>query len=253
MPEPALLTVSLSHTDLSCYQSNDGTINAAVNGGNGGYNYSWNSSSVVGSSGSALIAGSYAVTISDVLGCTATDNTTILQPDEIVITMLQDTTVRIGHAVLIHNNVVGGVGAFTFDWKPKNDLNCSDCESPVSSTIADTEYQLLVQDVTGCTAAASVNIFVIVDKQLYIPNLFSPNSDGANDMFQIFSDAVKLFSMKIFNRWGEKVFESNDYKQGWDGYYKGELAPAGNYIYETSITYVDGQTEKRKGSVMLVR
>jgi gliding motility-associated-like protein len=161
--------------------------------------------------------------------------------------------VRIGHAVLIHNNVVGGVGAFTFDWQPKKDLNCSDCESPVSSTIANTEYQLLVQDATGCTATAGVNIFVIVDKQLYIPNLFSPNSDGVNDIFNIFTDVVKIFSMKIFNRWGEKVFESNEYNQGWDGYHNGELAPAGNYVYETSITFVDGQTEKRKGSVILVR
>jgi gliding motility-associated-like protein len=85
--------------------------------------------------------------------------------------------------------------------------------------------------------------------------LFSPNSDGSNDVFAIFTDnvSVKQFNLKIFNRWGEKVFESNDHKQGWDGYYNGLLAPAGNYVYETSITYVDGQTEKRKGSVMLVR
>ncbi len=253
LPEPTLLTVSLTYTDLSCFQSNDGTINTNMNGGNGGYNFLWNSNSIIGSSGSGLIAGNYAVTVSDIQGCTATDNTQIFQPDEIIVTMLKDTTVRIGHAVLIRNNVTGGVGAFTFNWQPKKDLNCSVCESPISSTIASAEYQLLVQDVTGCTATATVSIFVIVDKQLYIPNLFSPNNDGINDRFEIFTDAVKIFTIKIFNRWGEKVFETNDYKQGWDGYFNGELAPSGNYIYETSITFVDGQTEKRKGSVMLVR
>lgn len=253
LPEPLLLTVSLTHTDLSCYQSGDGTIQTTVNGGNGGYNYSWNNHSVVGNAGSSLIAGSYVVTVSDILGCTATGSTVILQPNEIIITMLQDTTVRIGHAVLIRNHVVGGVGNFIFNWHPDKDLNCSNCESPVSSTIQNIEYSLLVEDATGCTATSSVSIFVIVDKQLYIPNLFSPNNDGNNDRFEIFTDAVKLFSLKIFNRWGEKVFETNDHSQGWDGYYNGELAPAGNYVYEFSVTFVDGQTSKRKGSVMLMR
>ena len=255
LPDPNLLTVSITHTDLSCYLSNDGTLNTTVGGGNGGNSYQWNSASVFGSSGSNLAAGNYSVTVSDINGCTATDATGILQPDEIIISMLQDTTVRLGHAVLIRNKVVGGVGAYSFEWTPTKNLNCANCESPVASTIENIDYELLVTDATGCTAAGEVRIFVLLDKQLYIPNLFSPNGDGSNDVFGIFTDdlSVLQFSLKIFNRWGEKVFESNDYHQGWDGYFNGELSPSENYVYETSITFVDGQTEKRKGSVLLVR
>ncbi len=255
LPEPNLLTVSIAHSNLSCYLSNDGTLNTSVNGGNGGYGYQWNNAGVFGSEGSNLAAGNYAVTVTDALGCTTTDATQILQPDEIIISMLQDTTVRLGHPVLLRNKVVGGVGAYTFDWQPTKNLSCSNCESPVSSTLENMEYDLLVTDATGCTAAGSVRIFVLLDKQLYIPNLFTPNGDGSNDMFGIFTDdlSVKQFSLKIFNRWGEKVFETNNHLQGWDGFYNGETAPAGNYIYDTFITYVDGKTEKRKGSVMLIR
>jgi gliding motility-associated-like protein len=74
-----------------------------------------------------------------------------------------------------------------------------------------------------------------------------------NDFFEVFSTAVKLFEIKIFNRWGEKVFESDNIQKGWDGYFLGEQAQAGVYVYELSVTYLNNKTEKRRGSLSLIK
>lgn len=89
---------------------------------------------------------------------------------------------------------------------------------------------------------------------LYIPNAFSPNGDGNNDTYQLFAKNVDFQHLKIFNRWGEKVFETTDIKKAWDGIYKGEQAPTGIYTYTISYTPKDTNRPKQKsGSITLMR
>jgi trimeric autotransporter adhesin len=89
--------------------------------------------------------------------------------------------------------------------------------------------------------------------QLYIPNAFSPNGDGLNDLFLVYGYTIRSLRLVLFNQWGEKIFESNNQATGWNGTYKGKPQPSGVYMYVCQLVYRDGTTEIKKGSVNLVR
>ena len=98
------------------------------------------------------------------------------------------------------------------------------------------------------------------DSTLFVPDAFSPNGDGVNDVFRVVSsgDNITNFSMQVFDRWGELVFESSDINKGWDGQLRNQLAPAGTYVWK--ITYhlsspsnTYGSTISKHGTVILIR
>lgn len=88
---------------------------------------------------------------------------------------------------------------------------------------------------------------------IYIPNAFSPNGDGLNDLFQVYGYTIQSMRMVVFNQWGEKIFESFNQATGWNGQYKGKAQPSGVYKYVCEITLRDGTKQVKKGSVNLVR
>lgn len=87
----------------------------------------------------------------------------------------------------------------------------------------------------------------------YFPNVFTPNNDNKNDVFKILNVYnIKDFTLAIYNRWGEKVFETNDYLKGWNGYYKGLPAVLGSYVWHCNFSK-KGSIKNLKGSVLLLR
>lgn len=88
--------------------------------------------------------------------------------------------------------------------------------------------------------------------EIFIPNSFSPNNDGRNESFRAYGTIIASANMKIFNQWGELIFESSDWQTGWDGKYKGKLQPMGVYIYAMKIRLNNGQEIIRKGMVNLL-
>jgi len=88
---------------------------------------------------------------------------------------------------------------------------------------------------------------------VFIPNIFSPNGDGENDMFFIRGERIERTEMQVYNRWGNQVFESKDLTTGWDGKNKGMDCAAGVYFYRALIRFTDGREEERRGNVTLVR
>jgi gliding motility-associated-like protein len=120
-------------------------------------------------------------------------------------------------------------------------------------------YTVSVVDEYGCTASDSMRISTINISPLFVPNVFTPNGDGNNDYFQIYgpganNNYMPFFSIKIFDRIGELVYESSDPTFRWDGTYKGKLLLPGVYVYE--ITYfLDGTVAGQfcKGSITLLR
>jgi gliding motility-associated-like protein len=111
-------------------------------------------------------------------------------------------------------------------------------------------------DANGCVAMAQVTLTVGSDCQLgyYVPNAFSPNYDGNNDVFRVLtSDSPKSFRMLVFNRFGGKVFESSAISDGWNGMVGGSPFPTGTYVYVIAITTSAGAVIDRKGTLELVR
>jgi len=87
---------------------------------------------------------------------------------------------------------------------------------------------------------------------IYIPNSFTPNGDGINDTFGIQGEAIKDFTMQVYDRWGEKIFESKNYDERWDGTFEGVKAPQGTYVYHVSAMGITGKSATKNGSVNLI-
>jgi gliding motility-associated-like protein len=145
-----------------------------------------------------------------------------------------------------------------WNWTPASYLSCSDCPAPLSTPLAQTAYVLTVTNKNGCTASDTVIIKVQCEEStIRIPNAFTPNNDNNNDRFVI--KGISLVKhLVIFGRWGEKVFERSNFIAGdrsscWDGTYKGNLLPAGSYIYYAEMQCPAGGIITRKGSVVLIR
>lgn len=106
----------------------------------------------------------------------------------------------------------------------------------------------------GCldTAFAAISVNTL-GSNIFIPNSFTPNEDGKNDVFRILGGEIKKFDLKIFNRWGQIIFSSQERTRGWDGTYLSKPQPKGIYIYTVSIVLKDSSVINKKGTVLLIR
>ncbi len=103
----------------------------------------------------------------------------------------------------------------------------------------------------GCTQIVTAKIKVI--RPIFIPNSFTPNGDGKNDLFRVPPDIdAELISFRVFNRFGELVWQTSDSLSGWDGTVKGKVAPNGSYAYQIRIRQ-EQEVLELKGTVTLIR
>lgn len=169
----------------------------------------------------------------------------------------KDTTITLGESVSLGVNVSQGDPLLinAVQWSPPEGLSCTDCYEPVSSTYISRNYRVEVRYSQHCVVWDTVKIKVIDDNDLYIPNTFAPEaSNPENRTFRIYANKVIKAELMIFNRWGEKMYETDQGDTlGWDGTWKGEPAPMAVYIYHVRVTYFNGRKIERKGDVTLVR
>ena len=138
-------------------------------------------------------------------------------------------------------------------------LSCYTCPNPTVETYNSIDYTVEVTasiNGSNCIAETKVPVTVIPNYDIFIPNTFTPNGDGNNDFFQIFGNlpALKYLDVEIFDRIGEKVFESNDLRFTWDGTYKGKPLQPAVFVYTLRVVFVDNHSEKiYKGSLTLLK
>ena len=116
------------------------------------------------------------------------------------------------------------------------------------------KYEVLIESSFGCKGYDTIQVIVVGQAAFYVPNAFSPNGDGKNDIFRPIAIGYRnLNHFRIFNRWGEKVYFGQSLDSGWDGYYKGRPAELGVYFWELSYTDRLGKQGIMKGDVTLMR
>ncbi len=242
--------------NVTCWPLVDGAITLNVQGGQPLYSYSWsngkNDQNLTG-----LQVGQYRVTVTDENKCTADISFTLENDSAFAIQTIDAVTIEMGDVVTL-NTTSNSPGSASFNWTPMEEyagVSCIDCQSPSAMPSITTHYNVVAEDFRGCISKDSVTIFVIPNRPLYTPNAFSPNGDGVNDEYEIFGKktAMKKLEIMIFNRWGEKIFESNDKDFKWDGSFKGEIQTPGVYTYTINVTYIDGYFTNVKGSITLIR
>ena len=174
-----------------------------------------------------------------------------------VATMPGQMTVQNGFPVQIP--VTYSPNTASWNWTPATGLSCTNCPAPIAGPKFNTLYQVYFTDDKGCSNSASILVTTICkNMNLFIPNTFSPNGDGNNDIFYPRGkglDRMKL--LRVFNRWGEVVFEKrdcpvNDPSSGWNGTYKGQRPIAGVYIYQAEVFCENGELIILNGNVALI-
>lgn len=152
------------------------------------------------------------------------------------------------------NVTLNGGGGVSYIWSPSTGLSCSNCQSPVASPSVTTEYILTVYNSAGCYDYDTVLVEVKqVCEDIFIANAFSPNDDGNNDVLHVLSTCLKKMTFRIYDRWGNKVFETKDRTQGWDGKFNGQPMDSGVYAWWLEGNDETGKYFKVKGNVSIIR
>ena len=105
----------------------------------------------------------------------------------------------------------------------------------------------------GCKDTATLNLVVNKENNLFFPNTFTPNGDGQNDLFKVYGNNIKGLDMRIFNQWGQLIYQTNDINSGWNGYSKGKLQPVGVYVFTVRLTLADNSIVNKTGAINLIK
>ncbi len=223
--------------------------------GNGQTSTEQNNSVTFGTTGNYSLQ----LTSTNKIGCKATATKNIYVTPLPTAAPAQDPlTIAVGIGANIVMNYTGDI--ISHNWIPATRLSCTDCPAPFANPQYTTKYSVQLEDRHGCQNSGAITIIVVCGKEnFFIPNTFSPNGDGRNEVF--YPKGTGLFrikSMRIFNRWGEVVFEkkefpANDPSAGWNGTYKGKPASPDAYIYSMEILCENNTVIPVKGNVTLLR
>ncbi|MFT3700952.1 MAG: PKD domain-containing protein [Agriterribacter sp.] len=197
------------------------------------------------------------LTATNKLGCKNTD-TSALNVAPLPVITTQNVAIPVGGEIVLP--VVYSSGVVKYNWTPTDGLSCTNCPSPIAKPKITTTYTVNVTDSNTCTSAAEVTVTVACNAQNYfVPNTFSPNGDGVNDVFYPRGRGLtSVQSMKVFNRFGQALFDkrnfaANDPSKGWDGKLNGTPAPPDVYVYVIEFVCENAQIVTMKGNITLIR
>lgn len=174
-------------------------------------------------------------------------NTTIIPPGQ----TLSDTTIQFGSCVTLQ-----GSGASTYQWGPNYNISNIFGSSTKVCPHKTTQYILTGYNSAGCASNDTINVIVIEDcGEMFVPNAFSPNGQDhpENEKVKVYGYCLETLTFQIFNRWGQKVFETTDQSVGWDGTFNGEDLNSGVYVYRLEGKGFDGKGYSFKGNITLIR
>jgi len=268
---PPVIAVIPDPADPRCFGESTILFIDTVFGGNGSdpfdYMYQIDNSGIsfTVDQPAEVLAGERIVTVEDPAGCTYIDTLQINQPDElsvefdpeVVVVELGDSTTRLDPIIS------SSLPIDSFIWNPTDYLQPPNVQRPIlNNPLISQEYTLTVVDVNGCTGGNSVFVEVDKNRNIYIPNVFSPNGDGPNDEFRIYAckGVARINYVRVFDRWGALLTEGTDLFPVcdggtviWDGLIGGQEMPAGVYVYVIEVEFIDNTSLVYRGDVSLLR
>ncbi len=326
------IIITDSIINSTCNSANGAVFIKNITGGTQPYSYNWDTSPISTSQNlTNIFPGVYSLTITDIDGCTKTENFTVNNLDSVLLsikTINEYCNQRNGE---INVSIINGVAPYNWDWSHSATLNNSSASGlsagPYSFTVTDAAgcvsngsaiitnirdlfsgeiytrpaepivnidfalgvtlpptwdiTQIVLSDGTirtnetevmlnypeygyynstfylisenGCLDTVKYTIFIKDFMTIYIPNAFTPNRDVRNNVWFVYGTLVKEIQILVYNRWGEKLFESNDIEKGWDGTYKGKMCQEDMYIYKVVAKDYFNEERKLVGHINLFR
>lgn len=235
-----------------------------VNGGSGpGYTYSIDNGNKLNVfTPLSISGGTHTLTVYDENGCTYTETFNVNEPAPILVSLPDKIELNLGDSVLVSPTISAVFPINQISWSPGTDISCTICDATYVSYIDNGYLVVTATDVNGCKGIDSTFVDVDKSRKVFFPNVFSPNRDGINEIFQPFTGpgVSKIDYFRVFDRWGALMYEesnfapnSNGAGQGWDGWYRGKQMPPGVYTYVAKVEFEDNVSQLYFGSITLLR
>lgn len=245
-----------------CHGDQGSIIIETVDGGTAPYVYSIDGVNFYSGHIFTTEAGDYTLYAQDAQGCETQIDFVIPELDPVEILLEEEVTIDLGDDYQIEaftNIPASDIESIT--WYPSNYLSCSDCLNPkVEQLFDDATYTLTIVNSNGCKTSAKIKINVDKARAIYIPNVFTPNGDGENDIFMIYagdlSQIKQVNTFMIYDRWGEAIYRAENFQPmdpdfGWDGTFRGEPMNPQVLVYWAEIEFIDGFKVLYKGDVFI--
>ena len=204
-----------------------------------------------------LSEGNYILQAMDANGCQLDTNLLIVAPEVLTLDYESDILINLGDSYDL--NITSSGPPQTILWEDTLGLSCDNCLDVIANPLVTNTYTLTVTSNDNCETAIRINVAVSNDRYIFIPNVFSPNSDGLNDFFTIFGNpaVVNVDVLQIYSRWGELLYETNELVlneelKGWDGYHHGQKMNPGVFVWLARISFIDGERVVYSGDLTLV-
>ncbi len=205
----------------------------------------------------SLPPGPTELVLRDANGCEARIDSNLTAPIIPDISITGPLEIFLGDSVQLE--MLSATALETISWAPNPVLSCLDCQNPFARPVRDALFSVaVVAPGLGCVDSTSVAVRVLERRRVFVPNVFSPDDDGLNDIFTVFggSEVRKIKSLQIFSRWGELLFEQKDFqpgdeKMGWDGRFRGKKMAPTVVTWSAEVEFIDDETRFFEGDLTL--
>ena len=206
-----------------------------------------------------LFPGEYMLMVEDALECAETTGFTIQEGLIPFVDLGADIEAVLGDSIFL--SPIINFNYDTLIWQPDFALSCTSCPNPRVIASQSVNIELTAMSDDGCMATDELLLLLNKQKQIYTPNVFSPNGDGRNDFFTLFANTdrvVLIERLNIFDRWGNQVFQNQDFlpnieSEGWNGNFKGEPMDSAVFVFYAQIRLADGEVQVIQGDITLIR
>ena len=240
----------------TCRGENDGIIEIVNIGGQSDVSYMLDGQTINVPRIDNLPSGTYTIIVTDKLGCTSNREIIIDQGSEIAVDLGSDIEINtIDTTLQLSADILSGTSSKT-TWFVDG-IEYGNGENPIDFTATgDHTIKVIIEDENGCISEDILQILFRLNTDIFIPNTFSPNGDGINDWFEVFTKDGNNFDIKmtVYDRWGNLVYQSiKGEKPKWNGRFKGKNLPAAVYVYIIEFNDANGKIMHKVGDVTLLR
>jgi len=248
MAPPATINItSATIQNITCAGAANGVISISTDNSSG-VSYSWTPNAGSAASLNFLSPGIYSVMVTNEDLCSDDSSFVVTEPAPIIVTMIDSLGSECGEAngyLTVSAN--GGQGGFSYAWT--NGANGS-----TNSGIDEGNYTITVTDLSGCSVNQTFDLGCTPLIPIVVPQLITPNNDGKNDkMMPLLVGITRLTNFRIWNRWGQLVYQTQKQGEGWDGIYQGVKQPMETFLWIAEGLDIDGKIISATGSFILVR